>query len=188
MTINLPNFITFGRILSVPVIFWLLISDQGQLAFFVFLVAGISDAVDGYLAKTFGWQTELGAYLDPIADKLLLVSIFIALGVKAELPLWLVIAVVSRDVLIVMGVMLAWLLGQPITVRPLVISKWNTAAQITLAAFVLAEIAFRFGAANIKWVLIWATALLTVLSLAAYTRAWFRHMNGEAAETNKTDP
>ena len=95
-------------------IFWLLLTGQSKIAFFVFVCAGISDAVDGYLAKRFDWSTELGSYLDPLADKLLIVSIFIALGVRNELPLWLVIAVVSRDILIVAAVLLAWLLDQPV--------------------------------------------------------------------------
>lgn len=182
LTINIPNFITFGRVISVPVIFWLLLSEQAQLAFFVFLAAGISDAVDGYLAKTFNWQTELGAYLDPMADKLLLVSIYIALGVKAELPLWLVIAVVSRDALIVMGVLLAWLLGQPVAIRPLAVSKANTAAQITLAALVLADNGFNLGYGTARLWLVWITGLLTLWSLAAYVRAWFEHMTGPGSD------
>ena len=111
--LNLPNLITLGRVILVPVVFWLLITGQTEVAFVAFIIAGISDAVDGYLAKTFGWKTELGAYLDPLADKLLIVSIFLALGVDGKLPLWLVIAVVSRDILIVIAVMLSWLLGNP---------------------------------------------------------------------------
>src|SRR5665647_1390541 len=105
--LNLPNFITLVRVILVPIVFWLLITGQTEVAFVLFIIAGISDAVDGYLAKTFGWQTELGAYLDPLADKLLIVSIFIALGVGGKLPLWLVIAVVSRDILIVIAVLLS---------------------------------------------------------------------------------
>ena len=100
--------------MSVPVIFWLLLTGRTQAAFLIFVCAGISDAVDGYLAKRFDWRTELGAYLDPLADKLLIVSIYIALGVRAELPLWLVIMVVSRDILIVVAVMLSWLMDQPV--------------------------------------------------------------------------
>ena len=102
--LNLPNLITLLRVILVPVVFWLLITGQTQLAFVLFIVAGISDAVDGYLAKTFGWQTELGAYLDLLADKLLIVCIFLALGVDGNLPVWLVVAVVSRDILIVIAV------------------------------------------------------------------------------------
>jgi cardiolipin synthase (CMP-forming) len=174
--INLPNFITLGRIISVPVIFWLLLSGQSKIAFFVFVCAGISDAVDGYLAKRFDWTTELGSYLDPLADKLLLVSIFIALGVRNELPLWLVIAVVSRDILIVAAVLLAWLLEQRVVIKPLAVSKANTLSQIVLAATVLADAGFGLGLATSRVVLVWITGALTLLSLAAYLRAWFLHM------------
>jgi len=183
LLIHIPNFITLGRIISVPVIFWLLLTGQSQLAFFVFVAAGISDAVDGYLAKTYDWRTELGSYLDPLADKLLIVSIYIALAVRGELPLWLVIAVVSRDILIVAAVLLAWLLDQPVRVRPLAISKANTAVQILLAATVLADNAFAFGLEMTRTALVWTTGTLTLLSLAAYLRAWFRHMTGTDTDT-----
>ena len=179
LVINIPNFITLARIISVPVIFWALVSGQGRTAFFVFVAAGISDGIDGFLAKRFGWRTELGAYLDPLADKLLIVSIFIALGVRNELPLWLVIAVVSRDILIVAAVLLAWLLDQPIRIKPLAMSKANTLAQIVLAAVVLADGAFGLGLLGTRLLLVWLTGALTLLSLAAYLRAWFIHMSGE---------
>ena len=136
---NIPNFITLARVLSVPVIFWLLINDHSRIAFFVFVCAGISDAIDGYLAKRFNWTTELGAYLDPLADKLLIVSIYIALAVSREIPMWLVIAVVSRDILILLAVLLSWLLDHPVRIKPLAVSKLNTVAQIVLAATVLAD-------------------------------------------------
>ena len=181
MIINIPNFITLGRIISVPVIFWLLIGGENKLAFFVFLCAGISDAVDGYLAKRFEWRSELGAYLDPLADKLLIVSIYIALVVRNELPLWLVLAVVSRDVLIVAAVLLSWLLDHPVRVKPLAISKANTLLQILLAATVLADGAFGLGLEVTRIVLVWITGTLTLLSLAAYLRAWFMHMTGYEA-------
>jgi cardiolipin synthase len=176
LIINIPNFITMGRIISVPVIFWLLLTSQNGIAFFVFVCAGLSDAVDGYLAKRFNWTSELGAYLDPLADKLLIVSIFIALGVRGELPLWLVIAVVSRDILIVAAVLLAWLLDQPVRIKPLTVSKVNTLMQIVLAASVLADKAFGLGLDTTRIVLVWLTGALTLLSLAAYLKAWFMHM------------
>src|SRR5688572_17075409 len=131
--LNIPNLITLGRVILVPLVFWLLITGQTEAAFFAFIIAGISDAVDGWLAKSFGWSTELGAYLDPLADKLLIVSIFLALGVGGKLPLWLVIAVVSRDILIVIAIVLSWLLGNPVRIQPLAVSKANTVAQIVLA-------------------------------------------------------
>jgi len=184
---NIPNFITLARIISVPVIFWLLLTGQSKTAFFVFVCAGISDAVDGYLAKRFNWQTELGSYLDPLADKLLIVSIFIALGVRDELPLWLVIAVVSRDILIVAAVLLAWLLDQPFHIKPLAVSKANTAMQILLAATVLADGGFVLGLGTVRVLLVWITGALTVLSLAAYLRAWFVHMTSYDL-TSKDEP
>ena len=184
MIINIPNFITLGRIISVPVIFWLLLTGQSRIAFFVFVCAGISDAVDGYLATRFGWRTELGSYLDPLADKLLIVSIFIALGVRNALPLWLVIAVVSRDILIVAAVLLTWLLEQQaLQIKPLAVSKLNTLMQILLAATVLADGAFGLGLDTSRTLLVWITGALTVLSLAAYLRAWFLHMTGSESNT-----
>lgn len=174
---SIPNFITLGRVILVPVVFWLLVSGETQAAFLVFVIAGISDGVDGYLAKRYGWTTELGAYLDPLADKLLIVSIFVALGVAQQLPSWVVIAVVSRDILIVIAVVLSWLMGHPVRIHPLVISKANTVAQIVLAATVLADEGFGLGLGSLRVVLIWVTGVLTVASLAAYLRAWLRHMS-----------
>jgi cardiolipin synthase (CMP-forming) len=175
---NIPNAITLGRVMSVPVLFFLLLSERSVAAFIVFVLAGLSDAVDGYLAKRFDWRSELGAYLDPLADKLLIVSIFIALGVRNELPLWLVIAVVSRDILIVVAVLLALVLDQPIPIKPLAISKLNTVAQIALAAAVLANDAFALQLEASRLALVWITGALTLLSLAAYLRDWFMHMTG----------
>lgn len=176
--LNIPNLITLGRVILVPVVFWLLVSGQTQLAFFAFVLAGVSDAVDGFIAKRFGLSTELGAYLDPLADKLLIVSIFVALGVMGTLPSWLVIAVVSRDILIVLGVMLSWVLDQPVRIRPLIVSKANTLAQLVLAATVLADEGFGLGLVTLRVLLVWITGVLTVASLTAYLRAWLRHMSG----------
>lgn len=175
---SIPNLITLGRVILVPVVFWLLINGEMQAAFVFFVVAGVSDAVDGYLAKTYGWTTELGAYLDPLADKLLLVCIYIALGVGGQLPSWLVIAVVSRDVLIVLAVVLSWLLANPVTIHPLLVSKVNTTAQIVLAAMVMADEGFDLGLGPLRPLMIWVTAGLTVASLALYLRAWLVHMSG----------
>lgn len=174
--LNIPNLITIGRIFLVPVIVWLLVSRRLEAAFFLFLLAGISDAVDGYIAKRFGWQTELGAYMDPLADKLLLVTVFVVLGALGDLPSWLVIAVVSRDVLIVIAFLFAWGVGHPLRVKPYRISKVNTAAQIALAAVVLADGAFGLGLAGVRVALAWLTLALTLGSLGAYLVAWLRHM------------
>lgn len=188
LTVSLPNIITTGRVILVPVIFWLLITGQSQLAFFAFLVAGLSDAVDGYLATRFNWQTELGSYLDPIADKLLFVSMFVAFGVSGALPAWLVIAVVSRDILIVAGVVLAWLMDRPFKMQPLGVSKANTAALVVLVAVVLADQAFALGLDTLKILLIGLTGALTFASLAAYLDMWLRHMSAELPGPDRPGP
>ena len=174
---NIPNLITLGRIILVPVVVWAITSGEMRVAFILFLAAGISDAVDGFLAKRFHMGSELGAYLDPLADKALIVSIYVALGISGALPISLVILVVSRDIMIIAGFMLAWLVGRPMPVKPLPVSKANTVAQIFLATLVLAERGFGF---TLEWTSIAAIALVAVLTLASiafYLAAWFRHLN-----------
>jgi cardiolipin synthase (CMP-forming) len=179
--LSIPNLITLARILLVPVVIWAITAGEMRIAFLLFLAAGISDAVDGFLAKRFGMQTELGAYLDPLADKAMIVSIYVALGIANVIPRWLVILVVSRDIMIVSAVMLAWLVRKPMALKPLVVSKLNTVAQIVLALFVLASLGFRFNADIAIKPLMALVALLTLLSIAFYLAEWVRHMNGVEA-------
>ena len=174
---SIPNLITLGRILLVPVVVWAIVSGEMRGAFLLFLLAGISDGVDGFLAKRFQMKSELGAYLDPLADKALIVSIYISLGIAKALPIFLVILVVSRDIMIVSAFMLTLLIGKPMPVRPLMVSKANTAAQILLAVLVLAENAFNFDAALEANILMALVAVLTLLSIAFYLAEWVRHMN-----------
>jgi cardiolipin synthase len=176
LQVNIPNTITLARIVAVPLLVWLIIDQEMLAAFIVFMLAGISDAADGFLAKRYGWNTELGAYLDPIADKALLVTIYVTLGLAGHLPVWLVIAVVSRDILIVGAVLLAWMMSRPIIVKPLLISKANTFSQIVLAGLVLAELGLGLGLGSLVWVLVWVTGSLTIASAAAYFWAWLKHM------------
>lgn len=175
--LNIPNLISLGRVILVPVVFWLLLTGETEIAFILFVAAGVSDAVDGYLAKRFHWTTELGAYLDPLADKMLIVSVFLALGYMGALPLWLVIAVVSRDFLIVAGVVLSWLLDRPMQIAPSAVSKVNTLAQIVLAGVVLADEGFGLGLGAMRVVLVWLVGGLTIASLAMYLRTWLEHMS-----------
>jgi cardiolipin synthase len=174
--LNLPNLITIARVLLVPVMVWAIASHEMKIAFFLFLAAGLSDAVDGFLAKRFNMTSELGAYLDPLADKVLIVSIYVSLGVIEAIPRWLVILVVSRDLFIVGGVMLAWILGTPMTVRPLTVSKFNTAAQILLAVVVLAALGFHWDVWPVTFTLMALVTVLTLLSIGLYLRDWVRHM------------
>jgi cardiolipin synthase (CMP-forming) len=170
-----------GRIILVPIVVWAITSGQMLAAFALFLAAGISDAVDGFLAKRFHMASELGAYLDPLADKALIVSIYVALGIAGALPIPLVILVVSRDIMIISGFMLSWMVGKPMPVRPLPVSKVNTVAQILLATLVLGEHGFGFDAALASSVLAGLVAVLTLLSIAFYLAEWLRHMNSFGA-------
>jgi cardiolipin synthase (CMP-forming) len=174
--LNIPNSITVGRILLVPIVVWAIIVGKYQLAFWLFVAAGVSDAVDGFLAKRLGSQSQFGAYLDPLADKALLMSIYVTLGIAGLLPLWVVIAVVSRDIMILGAVIVSWIMGKPLDIHPLIVSKLNTLAQILLATVVLASNAFRFEASPILEGLLVAVGVLTLLSAAAYLAAWMRHM------------
>jgi cardiolipin synthase (CMP-forming) len=176
-SLSIPNLITLGRIILVPVVVWAIISGEMLLAFSLFVIAGISDAVDGFLAKRFHMESELGAYLDPLADKALLVSIYVALGIARELPISLVILVVSRDIMIISGFMLSWLVEMPMEVRPHPVSKVNTVMQILLATLVLAEKSFDFNTPVLETIGIILVAALTLLSIAFYLAEWFRHMN-----------
>jgi cardiolipin synthase len=179
--LSIPNLITLGRILLVPVVVWAIASGAMWIAFVLFLAAGISDAVDGFLAKRFGMTTVLGAYLDPLADKALIVSIYLTLGINNLIPRFLVILVVSRDILIVGGIMLSWVMGNPLKIRPLLVSKLNTVAQILFACVVLGSLGFNIKADMLQLVLMGLVAILTLLSVAAYVREWVRHMNSTAA-------
>ncbi len=179
--LNLPNLITTARILMVPIVVWAIAQHEMQVAFAVFVAAGASDAVDGFLAKRFGMASELGAHLDPLADKALIVSIYVSLGITGAIPRWIVILVVSRDILIIGGVMLAWFLGRPMTMKPLLVSKLNTAAQIVFACLVLASLAFGFGAEAAQIAVMWVVAALTLISVGFYLREWWRHMNASEA-------
>ncbi len=171
----LPNIISLLRLLLVPVIIGFVANEQWQLALYGFVIAGLSDAVDGYIARNYNLRTELGAYLDPLADKALLVSMFVTLGILGLFPFWLVTLVVTRDVLIVGGILLAWLLGSPMAMRPAMLSKLNTVGQILFVGTTLGVKAFeldipsllRFGGIGV--------AALTLVSMVIYLLQWLRH-------------
>lgn len=171
---SLPNLISLGRLLAVPLAVWLILNDLLLAAFWLFVAAGISDAVDGYLAKRLNAETVLGKYLDPLADKALLVSVFISLGAVGYLQSWLVILVVFRDALIVSGALLYHTMTQKLTLEPLWISKLNTAAQIVLVAMLLGERGMDLPIHMATQLMVFATALTTFASGAAYVFEWTR--------------
>lgn len=173
---TIPNYITIFRLLLVPAVVLALISGRMEWALACFVAAGVSDGLDGFIARQFDQRSELGAYLDPMADKLLLVSVFVMLGYMSELPLWLVFAAVSRDALIVGAVLLSTIMGNPVAMKPLFVSKANTAVQIVLVIVVLAELAFSKTFGEARPILIIVSGLLTATSAAAYLVQWMRHM------------
>ena len=175
---NLPNLITFGRLLSVPVAVYMIMQSAHLAAFILFVLAGISDALDGYLAKHNDQTTLLGAILDPLADKTLLVGVYITLGLQGYLPNWLVVLVVFRDLLIVGGVIILFLVRLEVKMRPLIISKVNTAAQLALAAIVLAKLGFRLDMDGLVHAAIYVVGATTVISGASYMVSWTRQMAG----------
>lgn len=174
--ISLPNIVTLARLLSVPLTIWLMIDGNMLLAFWVFIAAGVSDAIDGYLAKRFNARTEFGAYLDPLADKTLLVATYLTLGWLGQLPSWLVILVVFRDLMIIGGALVVHALTQSFKSRPMLVSKINTALQIALVTFVLARLGLDFPDHGITRVLAFAVAATTILSGGAYLVHWARRL------------
>ena len=173
---NIPNLISVLRLLLVPLTVWLVISEAYGWAFLTFMAAGISDGIDGYLARRFDWRTRLGAYLDPLADKVLLVSVYVTLGFLKLIPAWLAITVVSRDALIIGAVLLSRMMDHPVHVRPLMVSKVNTVVQIGFAVAVLGVAALGKSFASLVDYGSIPVALLTALSGAAYLASWLRHM------------
>ncbi len=165
---TLPNAITFARLCAVPGAIWLMLQHRLDIAFWVFIAAGISDGLDGWLARVRNSRSALGALMDPVADKALLVSVYVTLAVLGVLPDWLAILVVFRDLLIVGGVLVLYLLGQPPHIKPLWISKLNTVLQIGLAALALLLAGYGLGARPLLDAAILLVAGTTLASGAAY--------------------
>ena len=166
--LTLPNLITLARLCAVPATVWLILEGRMAWAFGLFVAAGLSDGLDGWLARVRNARSVLGALLDPVADKALLVSVYVTLAAVGALPSWVAILVVFRDALILGGIALLWGVGRPPEIRPLRVSKANTVLQILLAGAALAVAGFGLDAGWWFWALMAATALSTLASGAAY--------------------
>jgi len=164
----------------VPLTIWLIFGERYGTAFWVFVGAGLSDALDGYLAKRFDRRTWIGAVLDPAADKAMLAGVYVSLGLAGQLPLWLIALVVLRDFLIILGFFLIHAGAVPKQLDPLYISKVNTLVQITLVGLVLARLGLGIETGPETWLLIGATASTTVLSGVFYLVRWARVLAGSA--------
>jgi cardiolipin synthase len=162
-TISIPNILTVVRILLTPVFVIMLLQRLYPQALLVFAFAGLSDGLDGFIARYFNQRTVLGAYLDPMADKLLLVSAYVLLGVLDVIPDWVAVIVIARDVIIVLGIAVLTLTAKSYEVRPSLVSKATTVTQIALVLLALYDpAAIRLTALHAP--LIWTTAVLTTLS------------------------
>jgi cardiolipin synthase len=177
--VNLANLVTVGRLLMVAPLVWLIVTERLHAAFWLFIVAALSDALDGFIAKRFNARTDLGSYLDPLADKVLLDGIYIALAMAQWLPPWLVALVIGRDLLIVCGVALIRRRHATFRPQPLLIGKINTFAQILLAACALGHLAGWIDLAAAVELLIIVVALTTLLSGVGYAGQALRRVGSE---------
>ncbi len=177
LSVNLPNIISLARLFSVPLIISLILSLKLNLAFIAFAIAGLSDALDGLMARALKARTVLGAYLDPIADKALLVGVYFAFGLTGLVPSWVVILIIFRDIMIVGGVFLLFIFKSHVEMRPLLISKVNTVVQLLYALFILGQVEAYIGIEHINLYLGYLVAVTTVISGASYVIVGFRQLN-----------
>ncbi|MBN1546311.1 MAG: CDP-alcohol phosphatidyltransferase family protein [Syntrophaceae bacterium] len=173
---NIPNILTLLRILLVPLIVIFLMDEAYLKALIIFFVSGITDALDGFLARLLNQKTILGAYLDPIADKALLVTCFLTLAIEGVIPGWLTVIVISRDVIILAGTFMLFMMSIPFEIKPIMVSKVTTALQIITVLMVLGLKSLP-GSFDYSWILFlyWMTALFTILSGLKYILVGLKH-------------
>jgi cardiolipin synthase len=183
---HLPNLITLSRIAAAPVLILMLKDREYGAALAVFLAAGLSDALDGWIAKRYHYTTRFGAILDPIADKILLISSYVMLMLLDHLPFWLVLTVVFRDLLIVGGYLVYASLIGTVQMRPSLLSKFNTLAQILLVLAVLVDAVVSFGVPLLLDGLIYIVFATTVASGVHYVWVWGVQRQRQGTEEPKT--
>jgi cardiolipin synthase (CMP-forming) len=168
---NIPNFLSLLRIILVPVIVIFLIQNEYAKALLVFTAAGLTDAFDGALARLLNKQTELGAFLDPLADKILLSTSFISLSIFGLIPSWLTVIVISRDLIILIGIMTLSMMSLTYEIKPIFTSKITTTLQISTVFLALFLKTFTFDVISyydMVKILSWLTAFFTILSGLIY--------------------
>jgi cardiolipin synthase len=178
---NVPNILTFSRILLAPVIVILLIQASFFKALIVFIVAGITDGLDGFLARVLQQKTVLGAYLDPLADKALILSSFITLSTLGVIPSWLSVIVISRDCIILVGISILALMDVSFEVKPAFVSKVTTTLQLLTIFLALAFKSlspdFDLHSHHMDDAIYWLTALFTIASGLNYIAVGMRFIN-----------
>ncbi|VAX05419.1 CDP-diacylglycerol--glycerol-3-phosphate 3-phosphatidyltransferase [hydrothermal vent metagenome] len=173
---DIPNLISILRMLiTIPVV-WMLLLEQYGIALVLFAVAGFSDGLDGFLAKSYGWESRMGGILDPLADKILLVSCFFALGWLELVPYWLVVVVFFRDLLIAAGCTAYHFQVSRLDAVPSLASKLNTLVQIMLVLLVVLDQVFAVLPSGLLVGLIWITFTTTIFSGVGYAWVWSRRV------------
>lgn len=175
---TVPNLITSLRVILVPIFVIYLLDDRLTAALIVFVVAGVSDGVDGFIARAFNQKSQIGAFLDPLADKILLVAAFITLAARGFIPVWLTVVAISRDVLILLGVLILFITRHEVVMCPSVVSKITTFFQLLSIFVVLSDEKLHLRGL-VGEPVFWVTAALTVASGLHYGRYWFRKMSEE---------
>lgn len=169
-----PNILSALRLIAAPIAACLILDGADLPALCVFAFAGASDAADGFLAKKFGLASRFGAWLDPAADKLLMLASFLSLTYVGAVPLWLTVLVIGRDVAIVAGVLLARMLALPLEVKPLMVGKVSTVVQVAYIGLVLLLLTLREPPPLLERGGEAVVALLTVLSFLSYAQLWLK--------------
>jgi cardiolipin synthase (CMP-forming) len=169
---DIPNIISVMRLIAVIPVVYLLVVHEFGWALLLFVAAGISDGLDGFLAKHYGWQSRLGGLLDPLADKTLLVCCFLVLGAHGLIPLWLALAVIFRDLVIVSGALLYNYRVAEVEAAPILMSKVNTAMQIVLVVAVILDAGLMPLPERLIATLIWACLITVGVSGAQYVWIW----------------
>ena len=188
----IPNLLTIARILVVPLIVWLLLQGQYQWALGLAIFAGLSDLLDGWLARRYSWQTRWGGILDPLADKLLMMAGYLTLGWLGQLPWWLIVLVIIRDLVIVTGGTIYYTRLEKFDAEPTQLSRFNTFCQVFLMCFVLVRLAGLPLPREAQIGLVWLVGLMAVATLVQYVWVWSMRAvklsrsrrEGEAADSN----
>ena len=186
LNITIPNLLTIIRILLTPLFVIFLIREHFNLALMIFVAAGISDGLDGFIARYFNQRSTLGAILDPIADKMLLVAAFVSLGVLSVIPNWLTVVVITRDVVILMGVAIFSFQNIDFEINPSIVSKFTTVLQVVTVCLALLKFD-RSGLAELQMLFYWITGFITTLSGLHYIYVGMGILQrGSGNETKKT--
>ena len=184
--LTIPNIITLFRIILTPLFIIFLIQGNYRKALVVFILAGVSDLADGLIARTWHQKSLLGSYLDPLADKILMAASFVTLSIYHQIPSWLTVVVLSRDVALALGVLIFRLADIPLVIRPSLAGKWTTTFQLTTVGFVLLSKIWAFHPLVLP-VFFWVTGALTTISGLQYFYYGIKQTNmfqGNGAKEN----